>query len=426
MTNDQKMALEKRRDFLKFLGTTGLSLPLLQASSLGAGILLSRQAEAQGVATRRVIFVYVPDGTPHGAASSFLPTSGMTMNKCSMPFEPVKSQCIFFSGTSVEGGGGHGNSQRVLGAFAPGVRGTIDLALGDSVGSTSPTASLRLGVATYGKEPVSARSYAGATDVLDNPKTAFDKLFGGGVDNTSIGTKRELKLLELNQAALAKIKTKLGTYELQRLQQHEASIAKLRADIQAASGGGGAGSCTSAVWNSGGLSTSPDAINFTDLFALQTENIVMAMKCNLTRIATLQLGTHQGDFKATGMTMQLHGDAVHNPGSSSGYGPHHVYRTYFSERIAHLIKRLAETDDPIGGKLIDSTLLLQVTDMGDGNAHSASDAPFMMAGGGSAVNRGRVVNVSNHHQLLDTVSQYMGAYASIPHYASSPASGILR
>ncbi len=420
MNHEQQAALNSRRNFLKFIGKAGVALPLLQASSLGAGLMLSRQSEAAGVATRRVIFVYVPDGTPGGSSSSFLPSANLTLQKCSAPLEMVKQQCVFFKDLEIVGGGGHGNTQRVLGAFAPGVKGTIDFALDAVVGATSPIASLRLGVRTGNKDPISARGYTGATDYLDNPQAAFEKLFGGSVDSSPIGAKREKRILDINQAALSSIKTKLGAYELQRLEQHEAAIAKLKTDIDGAASGAVPAGCTKPTWNPGTRSTASMDSNFTDLFALQTENIVLAMKCNITRIATVQIGTHQSDFGVTGLSGDYHG-AVHG-GNLNAYAD---YRAYFSERMAYLIKRLAETDDPSGGKLLDNTLILQVTDMGDGGAHSGSDAPMMMAGGGTAVKRGQVISVANHHMLLDTVSQYMGVYDVIPKYATAPAAGIL-
>lgn len=421
MKHDDQMALNNRRSFLKFLGKAGIAVPLLQASTLGAGLMLGRMAEAQSSANRRVIFVYVPDGTPEGASKSFLPSADLTLQHCSIPLEAVKQQCIFFKDTEIVGGGGHGLTQRVLGAFAPGVRGTLDLALEGTVGATSPIASLRLGVRTRNLDPVSARGYTGVTDFQDNPRAAFDRLFGGAVDASPIGSKREKKLLEINQAALAQIKTKLGSYELQRLEQHQAGIAKLSADIDNATAGSAPAGCTNPVFNSGNAVTDLTDSAFTQIFALQTENIIMAMRCNITRVATLQLGTHQSDFSVTGLSGDYHG-SIHG----GNFATYAEYRSYFSVRVAHLIQRLTEVDDPMGGKMIDNTLVVQVTDMGDGNSHTGTDAPFMMAGGGSALNRGRVVSVGNHHQLLDTVAQYMGVYGVIPGYdAAGPASGIL-
>ncbi|WP_019603563.1 DUF1552 domain-containing protein [Teredinibacter turnerae] len=421
MSHAKETALLKRREFLKFIGKAGLSLPVLQASGLGAGLLLGRQAMAAAVDMRRVIFLYVPDGTPLAASYSYTPSDDLTLKTCSAPLEDVKNHCVFLRDVEIVGGGGHGLTQRVLGAFADGVTGTIDLALGETVGSTSPVASLRLGIRTRGLDPISARGFAAVTDYQDNPQTAFEKLFGGAIDASPIGAKRDKKMLEINREALDKIKTRLGNYELHRLEEHREAIAKLQSDIDAASQGSAPAGCSDPLFNPQGLSAQQVDTEFTNLFALQSENAILALKCNLTRVVTMQLGTHQSDFAVTGLSGDYH-TSIHS-GNLDYYAS---YRTYFSERVAHLIRRLAEEDDPAGGKMIDSTLVVQVTDMADGNAHTGSDAPYMLAGGGSAVNRGRVISVGNHHQLLDTAAEYMGVYGNIGGYApAGPASNIL-
>ncbi len=417
MSHQKQAALLQRRNFLKFIGKAGLSLPLLQASSLGAGLMLSRQAEAAGNSLRKVIFVYVPDGTPGGASNSFLPDGNMNLKVCSQPLESVKDECLFFENVEVVGGGGHGTTQRVLGAFASGVSGTIDLALEDSVGATSPVASLRLSVRnrrsidqTETKDPISSRVWSGSS-FQDSPQAAFETLFGGTIDSSDIGTLRNNKKLNVNEAALAEIKTKLGSYELERLEQHQAAIEKLRNDLASAASSTAPLGCSNPQFNPNDLSAEELDSNFTNLFDLQVENAVLALKCNITRVATIQLSTHQCDFSVTGKNESYH-NAIH----SGNYDAYANYRAYFSERVAHLIQRLKDTEDPAGGRMIDSTLVVQVTDMGDGGAHTGNDAPFMFAGGGSAVKRGRIVSVANHHQLLDTVAQYMGVYGVIGHY----------
>ena len=428
MTQEKQTALLQRRNFLKFIGKAGISLPLLQATSLGAGLILSRQAEAQAApnSLRKVIFVYIPDGTPGGASSSFLPSSDLTLKTCSQPFESVKDECVFLQDMEIVGGGGHGNAQRVLGAFASGVTSTIDLALEETVGAISPVASLRLGVRTIKNagesgDPISAYREWTLSTFLDNPQSAFETLFGGSVDTSDIGTKRRRKALDVNNAALTELKAKLGTYEVQRLDQHQAAIEKLRNDIDNAASNAIPVGCSNPQFNPDGLSAEQIDSNFTDLFALQAENAILALKCDITRVVTIQMGTHGAEFTPTGETNSYH-SAIHG-GVPEDYAR---YRAYLSERVAHLIQRLKDTDDPAGGKLIDSTLVVQVTDMGDGGAHTGTDAPFMLAGGGSAINRGSIVSVPNHHRLLDTVAQYMGVYGTIPPYdASGPVAGIL-
>ncbi len=421
MSQAKNIASLQRRNFLKFIGKIGLSVPLLQASSLGAGLLLSRQALASENSLRKVIFIYIPDGTPQGASYSFLPDESLTLKVCSAPLEDVKNECVFFKDVEIIGGGGHSGAQRVLGAFAQGVGGSIDLALEETVGAISPVASLRLGVRTRNLSPVSGRGFSPSTDFQDNPHAAFERLFGGSVDPSPIGLKREKKLQEINLAALETIKSKLGSYELQRLEQHQAAIEKMQADLDNTATSLVPVGCSNPVFNPDNLSDEQVDSEFTNLFALQTENAILALKCNITRIVTIQLGSDQADFSVTGFSEQYH-SAIHG-GNLDNYA---AYRAYFSERVAHLIRRLKEEDDPAGGKLIDSTLVVQVTDMGDGGAHTATDAAYMFAGGGSAVNRGSIVSVPNQLRLLDTVAQYMGVYGVISGYdANGPASGVL-
>ncbi len=420
MTYEKEIANIKRRDFLKFIGKAGLSLPVLQASSLGAGMLLGRQAMAADLAMRRVIFLFVPGGTPLAAAHSFTPTDSLQLNTCSVPLESVKQQCLFFKGVDIVGGGGHGNSQRVLGAFADGVSGTVDLALAEVVGATSPFSSLRLGVRSREESAVSARGFTRVTDLMDNPITAFEKLFGGGIDSSPIGAKRDTKVQQLNLQALQKIKNKLGNYELQRLEQHEAAINKLKTDVENAAANSVPAGCSDPSFNPENLSTEQVDSQFSDLFHLQTENAIMALKCNLTRIVTIQLGNNGSEFGATGLEGAYHG-AIH----SGVIERYEAFRIYFSALSAHLISRLAETDDPAGGKMIDSTLVVHVSDMADGNAHTGDDAPYFFAGGGSAIDKGKVMTASNHHRILDTAAEYMGA-GDMPNYDTDGAlSGVL-
>lgn len=446
MSYEDQFAFEQRRKFLKFLGKAGVALPLLQASSLGAGLMLARQAEAAGTVVRKIIFLHIPEGTPYKATETFTPDADLTLKRCSKPLESVKSECVFFGKMNVEGGGGHGNMHRVLGGqvsatYAAGSNTTIDVALANTVGATSPVSSLLLGVRTGGNDPISAKGGVQNFGFQDNPKAAFDRLFGGAVDASPIGNKRDKKIQDANLIALAKLKTKLGSYELHRLEEHEASMNKLKNDIDGAAGAGAIAGCSSPTFNAGGLSTALTNAEFHDIFALQTENMLLAMRCNLTRVGVIQLGDTQAAFAVPGATRtednipDLHG-SVHNgafghnfPDGKPDGGYHFAnYRIGLTEKVTYLINKLKATDDGFGGKMIDSTLLVHVTDMSDGMNHEGDDAPFFLAGGGSAIKRGQVIATAgaSHYRLLDTTAQYMGVSGSVKAYdAAGPLSGIL-
>lgn len=435
MKPEDQFAFQQRRSFLKFIAKAGVALPILQASSIGTGLMLARQAEAAGSSLRKIIFLHIPEGTPNRAAATFTPDANLTLKTCSKPLETVKSDCVFFDQMDVEGGGGHGNMHRVLGAFqqtgfTAGSTTTIDLALADTIGATSPVSALLLGVRTGNKDTISARNtYTLNYSFQDNPKAAFDRLFGGAIDASPIGNKRDKKIQDANLIALTQLKTKLGSYELARLEEHEAAINKLKNDIDGAASAGAIAGCTSPLFNPQGLSTGLTDAEFHDIFALQTDNLLLAMHCNLTRVGVLQLGDTQAAFNIPGVPnvpssiADLHG-TVHS-GTVSYF---EEYRTALTQKVTYLINKLKTTDDGFGGKMIDSTLLVHITDMSNGMNHEGNDAPFFLAGGGAGVKKGQVISMGNatHHRLLDTAAQYMGVYGNIkPYDKAGPISGIL-
>jgi hypothetical protein len=153
------------------------------------------------------------------------------------------------------------------------------------------------------------------------------------------------------------------------------------------------------------------------------------MRCNITRVGVLQMGDTQAAFNIPGVAnvpsnvSDLHG-TVHS-GTVSYF---EEYRSALSQKMTFLINKLKTTDDGFGGKMIDTTLVIHITDMSNGMNHEGNDAPFFLAGGGTAVQRGKVIAMGNatHHRLLDTAAQYMGVYGSIkPYDKAGPISGIL-
>jgi hypothetical protein len=89
---------------------------------------------------------------------------------------------------------------------------------------------------------------------------------------------------------------------------------------------------------------------------------------------------------------------------------------YLSGCVAFLIQRLAAVSDPVnGGKMIDHTLVVQVSDMGDGADHTAGNAPNMIAGGSgfATFKRGTAGTAENNETMLAAVPVLLGIDASV-------------
>ena len=96
--------------------------------------------------------------------------------------------------------------------------------------------------------------------------------------------------------------------------------------------------------------------------------------------------------------------------------PYYVaYRKRLGEYVAYLINAL----DSHG--ILDSTVVLESTDMGHANDHAALDVPFIIAGGGSALNRGVVTNAGASYEtadLLHTAAQALNV--TLPYGSTIP------
>jgi len=106
---------------------------------------------------------------------------------------------------------------------------------------------------------------------------------------------------------------------------------------------------------------------------LMADVIVAAFKCDLTRVAVLQIGNHNGGGW-TYRGFDGHG-AAHSGGSGVWNG---MMREKF-EVPAYFIKKLSQTNDSNGKPLIESTAFCQVTCFGNGLSHASGNAPFLLA-----------------------------------------------
>lgn len=155
------------------------------------------------------------------------------------------------------------------------------------------------------------------------------------------------------------------------------------------------------------------ANDFTD-FEVRSKQMmelaVLALQHDKARVASLHLGDDQGTFRLPSLGMDYdYALVIHAMESPEKFI---AFRRFLSARVAYLIQLLAATKDKTGAPLIDSTLVVQVTDMGDGTKHDANNAPLMLAGGKRFIKNGIAYRASaggyTNKEVLDTVCAAMG------------------
>lgn len=402
MKDSSRIIDKERRQFLDMLSKAGIAGSLLKASPLVGGLMATRFAHAQS-GTKRVIFVYTSNGAPRG---KWLPTSLTTMNDATKAYLPVSRYCNFIPVKIVNGG--HGATYKCLSALeSVWQRGTIDHQIARYISTNRPFQTVALGVqaGAGGLSHISGQIFPSE----DRPAAAYQKLFGAGTSSNVI---QKVKVMDLHREALSGLKNKLGSFERNMLETHEESLNTLQNRLNNAPG-----ACGLPAWNANGYDTQgPSATGGPGIFKhqaeLQADIIVAAISCGLSNVFTLQLGDTNGGWYGHGTSYK--GDyhnACHSLPSAYVEMANHM-----NGCVAYLIQKLIDTPDPAvpGTRLIHNTVLLQVTDMGDGAEHTDENGPNLLATAMPGFKSGTIFPQSNgtNLQLLNSLVAGLGLTSS--------------
>ncbi|MEO1234991.1 MAG: DUF1552 domain-containing protein, partial [Myxococcota bacterium] len=311
-------------------------------------------------------------------------------------------------------GSGHGNARKCMGALRwsrDWTSDTIDQQIASVLGTSSPYTSYALGVQTNTQNLVTRRG-GSAIPAQNDPAAAYSQLFGAPPPNQDRSglLARKTSIMDLHREALSELKTKLGTFELQTLESHETALAAVKARITESLTTEPAEGCTNPAWNAGGYPTSPPAGGpgvFAHQAELQSDIIAAAFRCGLTNVMTLQLGWHQATWY--GHDTSFRGDH-HNSCHGAGAMENAEMTNYLSRCVAYLVQKLLDEDDPAvpGTKLLDNTVVVQVTDMGDGRDHSGGNGPNVIATRMPSFRVGQATRGGDNYQLLEAVVEGLG------------------
>ncbi len=429
----------KRRDFLRGTGAALLAAPFLR--------MLERSAHARAPSgnAKRLIIFYHPDGVPgpssNGEPSAWHPSGGetnFTLPPVMASLQPYRDRCVFFRGLSMgstDVGSHPGGAKKLLTGVDGGNGISIDHHLAQTIGASDPFRSLYLGAmanqnGASGDKHISYVAAGVTATPDDDPVAAFGRVFGGGGTTTGGGTDprvtRRLSVLDRSKADLESLRSQLGTVEKTKLDVHLEAVREVEQRIKGLGGGGGGASCQAPAIDASGLSPStlyaPE--RFPQILRAQTDLMVQAMACGITRVGVIQGSIHTSEL----IMSRFMGTPMHDPGfdmrshQASHYGPAHdlarrEYRAYtqqatwWVDQFAYLLGQLAARPED-GGTMLDHSLVLSCTEVCDGNTHGHDDMPFILAGGGSGrIRSGRLLELGyrRHSDLLTSIANAMGS-----------------
>ncbi len=430
-----------RRTFVKSVAGAALALPfyeLLLSDRLGG---TARAAPGQA---RRVIFFYFPDGVggwSYDGTDRWHATGTETRFQLSDeqgPLQPFQGDCLFFNGVGMgpygEGSHPEGAKKLLTGTDGAG-RDSVDRFLARTLGNGSPFPHLYLGVratdAGQTDQYISYVSPGNTAPPLDNPQQAFSLLFGSGSSGgmqSGMPDPVQVSVIDGVLADMKDLRGKLGTAEKAKLDTHLAALRQVEQRIKGTGmpPGKPAANCKGPQLNLNGVAG--DSKNWPDfpfLLRAQIDLLVLALSCGLSRVGVLQAHHHTGnDLLMSGfkedpvlnteprLYMRSH-EASHHGSDMVKFNIYLEQRRWFLRQFAYLLTALKGTPDPEGGgNMLQYSLVLLVTEISDGNVHSHSNMPFVLAGqGGGAVRTGRLLQFgadARHSGLLLGIAQACG------------------
>lgn len=383
----------KRRKFFEVVSKAGISSSLLRLSPLVGGMMANRNAAAAEGLNKRVVFLSFPGGAPAG---SWMPSSTSSMNASTTGYLPVAGYCNFYE-VNVPGGG-HGGTHASLGGGAN----TMDVQLANTLGASTPYSAINLGIEVGTSNDVIGRRNGTVVHPEDSPERAFSQLFSapppGGA--AAVIYQKQKTALDANKEALAALRLALGQEERERLDTHLEAIERIDKRLNDASQFVPPEGCANPTLpaESSGIEGAAKQI------MLQSDIAVTALRCGLTNVVTIQLDDSQCDWRYQGSFSEGHHQTCHGRSRNDVV----EIMKYLSNAGAYLIQSLIDTPDPAGGKLIDSTVFMQVTEMGDGMTHVQSGAPYILATNMPGFRKGTVGGGGDNRSLLGDLANGLG------------------
>jgi len=392
-----------RRTILRGAGAT-LALPLLDA------MIPASTALAQTAATPKPRFVGC--FVPHGMAPGYWVPSTEGKLDAVLPFnwkplEPFVNQTVIMSGLHSRSAepppGATGADHWVAAAFlcankpkktagADVYAGTtIDQLIAQKIGGQNLMPSMQLAVEDPGANSsncgegysctyTNTISWSTPTDPLPmelNPQVVFERMFGDGstVEQRAKRRKRDGSILDSLTSSLNRLRTESSSSDRTRIDNYTDNVREIERRLQIAMEASTVAPTDMSV---------PVGVpqTFDEHIKLQFDLMALAFQADITRVGTLLFArdltgrTYPASEAPTAgfHGVSHHGEDPRNIATLSKINQYHV------KMLAHLIERMAKTPDG-DGTLLDHSLVLYGSNMGNSNQHVHYDVPHVLVGG---------------------------------------------
>ena len=433
-----------RRTMLRGLGTA-MALPFLDAMVPARGLWSNTAAAAAAGRTRLVCIEMV-----HGSAGAS--AWGATQNLWSpaatgadfdlsptslSPLEPFRKHLTIVSNTDVrpaeafsqpEIGGDHFRSSAVFLTQAhPKQTESSDVRAGISLdqlyankfGQDSPIPSMQLcienvdqaGGCAYGYSCVYTDmiSWASPTEPLPmvrDPRMAFDQLFGAGGSTAERASRQQAtgSVLDYITNQVADLNRRLDPSDRQRMDSYLENVREIERRIQRVEARNTSGESRDLPGAPAGV---PDS--FDEHVKLMFDLQALAFQADVTRVFSFKMGRDASSrvYPESGVPKGFH-PASHHGNKQGNITDFSLINRYHVSLLPYFLEKLASIKEG-DSSLLDQSLIIYGSPMGDANVHNHKRCPLIVLGGASGQLRG------NRHLRAEAGTPMANAMLTMAH-----------
>lgn len=386
-----------RRTFLRGLATT-LALPALP--SMGKEVTVA----ASSTAAQRLGFIYIPNGV--NVDHWFSPDQG-ELRQSLAPLTPLREHFSLLRNLECQkaygNGDGAGDHARANASFLTGCQAKktagADVQVGASVDQIAARAlgyktrfpSLELSTAEPRRSGRCDSGYSCAyqynlswinestpAPAENNPRLAFEKLFGSGNRDADLKRLHARKsILDFVKEDAVSLQRKLGREDRDKMDEYLTSVREIEQRIEA---------------EEAHPATAPEGVSapegipksHREHIRMQFQIMKLAWQADLTRVSTFVMGMEGSNRAFPELEVYgKHHELSHHRGNEKSLLDLAKIDRFYAEEFARFLTILKETPDGEEGNLLENSMLLYGGGIRDGNRHNHTDLPLILAGHGN-------------------------------------------
>ena len=266
---------------------------------------------------------------------------------------------------------------------------TIDQYIADAIGRDTPLRSLELGIEDINSASNSCQfgwsclylntlSWQTATMPLPNemnPQSAFERMFGdiGSAEERAARFKAKASILDSVIAAASRLNSELAPQDRSTVEEYLENIREVESRIQSSGHRADA---------AGDTPDAPAGIpgSYDEHVRVMYDLIALAWRADITRVATFMKGVEASSigYPQIGVPESHHIVSHHGnvPDTIAKYGKINAYHLSL---FGDFVEKLRVTPDG-DGSLLDHSLVMYGSGMGNGDKHDQARIPIMLAG----------------------------------------------